>query len=131
MLFKTVAIVLSALFILTVQLATANAGCGGGHGYGAKSLYKKQAAKQSRARRTAQKRAAARKRKAREARLAKARKAKEIETAAVRKANETPVETAADTVEAAEPQTVAAVAETCTRFVATTGTTVSVPCSTE
>ena len=130
MLFKTIAIVLSTLFIAAVQLSTAHAGCGGGHGYGKTSLYKKQAAKQSRARRLAQKRATAKKR---QARLARAQKAKEARQAAAEKAAETPVEKVAETTTETEntEQKVAAAVETCTRFIAQTGTTVSLPCSTE
>ena len=122
MLFKTVAIILSTLFIAAVQMSTANAGCGS-HGAGAKSsLYKKQAAKQSRARRATQIRAAGEQRQRRKAQQqAHARKA----------VAETPAEVAKTAATVDDTQTVATAGDTCTRFIAATGTTVSVPCSTE
>ena len=122
MLFKTIAIILSTLFIAAVQVSTADAGCRPGHG--AKSSYlKKSAAQQSRARKAQQMRAAAQKRKARQVQEARASKAAPKAPAAAE---------VAETAETEETlETVATTGETCTRFIASTGTTVSVPCSTE
>lgn len=121
MLFKAIAILLSTLFLAAVQMSVANAGCSPGHGAKA-SVLKKSAAKQSRARKAMQMRAAAQKRKARQAREARAPKTD----------TPSPTTEAAEIVKGEETaRTVAVTGETCTRFIASTGTTVSVPCSTE
>ena len=122
MLFKAIAILLSTLFLAIVQMSVAHAGCSPGHGASKASVLKKSAAKQSRARKAMQMRAAAQKRKAREVREARARR-----TASPAIATQT-VETGTDDKAG---QTVAGTVETCTRFIASTGTTASVTCSTE
>lgn len=122
MLFKAIAILLSTLFLAAVQMSAASAGCSPGHGAKA-SVLKKSAAKQSRARKAMQMRAAAQKRKARQVQEARARKVAPppaTERAEIVKSDE-----------ALQEQTIATAVETCTRFIASTGTTASVPCSTE
>ncbi|AHB50232.1 hypothetical protein W911_11780 [Hyphomicrobium nitrativorans NL23] len=122
MLFKAIAILLSTLFLAAVQMSAAGAGCSPGHGAKA-SVLKKSAAKQSRARKAMQMRAAAQKRKARQVQEARARKA------APPPATDTAGIVTSD--DAGQERSVATTVETCTRFIASTGTTVSVPCSTE
>jgi len=121
MLSKIFAIILSTLLLASAQTVTAQAGCGGkgaGHGFQQASLKKMQA------RKAAQARAAAANRKQSVA----ARKAKAPEVAA---AETTSVaEEVAETTETTDTkQTVAAVEQTCTKFIAETGTTISVACA--
>ena len=128
MLFKAIAILLSTLFLAIVQMSVAHAGCSPGHGASKASVLKKSAAKQSRARKAMQMRAAAQKRKAREVREVRARRAASPAIATQTVETVKNVETGTDDKAG---QTVAGTVETCTRFIASTGTTVSVPCSTE
>jgi len=138
MLYKFVAIALSALFIVTVQMSAASAGgCGhrGFHAFQA-SLAHQQAVKQSRARKAAQV-AAAKQKKAAQVAAAKQRKAQQVaraekaEASKVATAEPAPVKEetkiAAESTEAKVD--VASVEQTCTRFFAETGTTVTVECS--
>lgn len=122
MLFKSIAIILSTLLLAAVQISTANAGCGGGHGgyrSAQKSVHQKQALRQSQAR------------KARAVAVAKQKKSlAAAETTKTVAAEQAPV--AADDAAAADtPVTVAASPQTCTKFIAATGTTVAVECSAE
>lgn len=122
MLFKAIAIALSTLFIATIQVSTADAGCRPGHG-AKKSYYQKQALQQSRARKAAQSRAvtaARQKRKSEAVQAARIEKPAESRTIAA----ESPAETGAS-----EPAAVASIEKTCTRFIAETGTTATVACA--
>lgn len=124
MLYKAIGIILSALFIVAIQVNAASAGCGGGHGFRAHqaSFAHRQAVKQSKARK-AQAIAAARQKKAAQQAAAKAQSSKVAKAAP-----------AADETAAAEQPDdgkldVAAVEETCTKFIAETGTTVTIECA--
>lgn len=132
MLYKIVGIILSALFIATVQISTASAGCHGGHGGGFHAYQSKApsrvALQQSRARKAAlaQARAAAKQKKA--AQLARAEK--KAEATKVAEAAPAPVKeetkTVAESTDASTSEvTVASAAETCTRFNAQIGTTIT------
>jgi sRNA-binding protein len=129
--YKIVAIVLSTLLIAAFQIQAASAGCGDGHGgfhaYQSKAP-SRHAAQQSRARK-AQLAAAKQKKAAQIARAEKAadKKVEEPQTASATFA-ETKSETASTEV-SDEKVTVAAIEGTCTKFVAATGTTVTVECA--
>jgi hypothetical protein len=136
MLYKAIAIALSALFIAVFQISAASAGgCGHGHrGFHAfqASLAHQQALKQSRARKAAQARSLAAAKQKKAAQIARAEK--KAEAAKVAAAEPAPVteetKTVAETTPVAEKQVnVAAVEQTCTKFIAETGTTVTVECA--
>jgi ATPase subunit of ABC transporter with duplicated ATPase domains len=140
MLYKAVAIILSTILLAAVQMSTANAGgChrgGGFHAYQA-SLQQSYALKQQRARQAAQAKAqaravaAAKQRKALAAQQARAEKAEQTKVAAVEATSATE-ETSKVAKGKDGPEnelTVAAAPETCTKFFAETGTTVSVECA--
>jgi hypothetical protein len=130
--YKIIAIVLSTLLIAAFQIQAASAGCGGGHGgfhaYQSKAP-SRHAAQQSRARK-AQLAAAKQKKAAQVARAEKAadKKAAEPETASATFTEKT-AETASSTEVSDEKVTVAAIEGTCTKFIAATGTTVTVECA--
>jgi len=138
MLYKTIAIVLSTLFIVAAQASTASAGgCHGGFGRLAFHQFQVRqnqsyAFEQARKRRAAEARAIAAakaEKKAAAIRAAKAeRKAEEAKVAA---ADPAPVATeVADTGKAPDaPVKVADAGQTCTRFVAEIGTTVTTDCA--
>ena len=128
--YKIIAIVLSTLLIAAFQIQAASAHCGGGHG-GFRTFQShapsRHAAQQSRARKQAV--AAAKQKKATQvARAEKAeKKADEPQTASAtftEKKNET-----ASTEVSDEKVNVAAVEGTCSKFIAATGTTVTVECA--
>lgn len=122
MLYKAIGITLAALFIVTFNISVASAGCGGHGGYHTyqSKAPSRAALQQSRARKAAlaQARAKAKQKKAIQQAKA-ASKPKSTEVAAVE-----PVQTKPETV-----TKVAAVEQTCTRFFAETGTTVTVECA--
>lgn len=128
MLYKAVAIALSTLFIATIQISAADARCGGGHGY-------KSSLKQAQARKAAKARfAAAKQRKAPAVQQASAKKAPKAEEPKVAEADPKPAaeEKVAEKADSTESEvTVAATGETCTKFFAETGTTVTVECTKE
>lgn len=126
MLFKAIGIVLSALFIITFQINAASAGCGGGHGgFRHFKPYNNVALQQSRARKARAVAAAKRKKAIQQARIEKKATAKVAKAA--------PIEAeATKTTAVAKTESelnVAAVAETCTKFIAETGTTVTIECA--
>lgn len=123
MLYKLIGILLSALFIAAIQVNAASAGCGGGHGLRAHqaSFAHRQAVKQSKARK-AQAIAAARQKKAAQQTAAKGQSPKVAKAAPA--ADET-----ASTEQPDGKLDVAAVEETCTKFIAETGTTVTIECA--
>lgn len=132
MLYKAIALTLSTLFIAAIQISAASAGCGGGHGgfraHQSKILHK-QALQQSKARK-ARALAAAKQKKA----VQQARAAEKAEAAKVAAVEPTPVKDESTTVAEAQdttetPVTVASVEQTCTRFFAETGSTVTVDCA--
>ena len=131
--YKIVAIVLSTLLIAAFQIQAASAGCGGGHGgfhaYQSKAP-SRHAAKQSRARKAQAVAAAKQKKAAQVARAEKAadKKADEPQTASAT-FTEKSTETASTTEVSDEKVTVAAIEGTCTKFIAATGTTVTVECA--
>lgn len=127
MLFKTAAIILSTLFIAMVQISTADASCRPGHG-AKKSLYQKQALQQSRARKAAQSRAVAAAKQKKAVQQARAEKTEPAKVAASTPAEETK-EVAEGTDSSGSALAVASVEQTCTKFVAETGTTVTVKCA--
>jgi hypothetical protein len=123
MLYKAIAIVLSTLLLATVQISTASAGCGGGHGgfhaYPSKS-YNKQALRQSR---PSKPRA-----------VAAAKQKKTVQQAKVEKTEPAPAKDDTKSVAAGKdgPEnelSVASAEQTCTKFIAETGTTVQVECA--
>jgi hypothetical protein len=132
MLYKAVAIILSALFIAVVQISTASAGgCHGGfgHGFGRVAFHSYQSSpSQSYARKQA--RIAAAKQKA-AAKVARAEKT--TETAKVADAEPAKTETkevASETTKTPENElTVASADQTCTKFIAEVGTTVTTDCA--
>jgi hypothetical protein len=128
MLYKAIGIILSALFIAAIQVNAASAGCGGGHGgFRHFKSYNNQAAlQQSRARKARAIAAAKQKKAVQQARVEKKAAASKVAEAAP-VAEETTT-AAADKVPENELN-VASVAETCTKFVAETGTTVTVECA--
>ena len=127
MLFKAIGIILSALFIITFQINAASAGCGGGHGgFRHFKSYNNAALQQSRARKARAVAAAKQKKAIQQARLEKKATAAKIAKAAPIEEKET--KTAADTKTETELN-VAAVEETCTKFIAETGTTVTIECA--
>lgn len=133
MLYKTIAIALSALFIATFQISAASAGgChrGGFHAFQA-SLARQQALKQSQARKAAQARAVAAARQKKAAQIARAEKAEATKVAAIEPAPvKEETKTVAETTEGAESELNVASAEgTCTRFNAQIGTTVTTECA--
>lgn len=126
MLYKAIAIILSTILLATVQISTASAGCGGGHGgfhvLQSKS-YNRQAFHQSRPSK---------------ARVAAVKQKKAVQQAKVEKTEPTKVakvekeETKTTTDAKGEPEnelSVASVEQTCTKFIAETGTTVQVECA--
>jgi hypothetical protein len=125
MLYKAIAIILSTILLATVQISTASAGCGGGHGgfraYPTKS-YNKQAFRQSRPSK---------------ARVAAVKQKKAVQQAKVEKTEPTKVakvekEETKTTDTKADPEnelSVASVEQTCTKFIAETGTTIQVECA--
>jgi hypothetical protein len=125
MLYKAIAIILSTILLATVQISTASAGCGGGHGgfraYPTKS-YNKQAFRQSRPSK---------------ARVAAVKQKKAVQQAKVEKTEPTKVakvekEETKTTDAKADPEnelSVASVEQTCTKFIAETGTTIQVECA--
>jgi hypothetical protein len=130
--YKIIAIVLSTLLIAAFQIQAASAGCGGGHGgfRAYPSHAQSHAAQQSRARK-AQLAAARQKKAAQVARAEKAavKKADEPKTAS---ATFTEKKTEAASTEVSDEKvTVAAVAGSCTKFIAATGTTATVECTKE
>ena len=127
MLYKAIGILLSALFIAAIQVNAASAGCGGGHGFRHFKSYNNQAAlQQSRARKARAVAAAKQKKAVQQARVEKKAAASKVAEAAP-VAQETT--TAAESKEPENELNVASVAETCTKFVAETGTTVTVECA--
>lgn len=127
MLYKAIAIILSTLLLATVQMSTASAGCGGGHGgfrvYQPK-VYHRPAVKQSRAR-PAHSVAAAKPKKA--VQQARAEQAEPAAGEAALAKEETKQVASKD-----EPENklaVAAVDQTCTKFIAATGTVAKVECA--
>lgn len=127
MLFKAIGIILSALFIITFQINAASAGCGGGHGgFRHFKPYNNVALQQSRARKARAVAAAKQKKAIQQARLEKKATAAKIAKAAPIEEKET--KTTADTKTETE-LSVAAVEETCTKFIAETGTTVTIECA--
>ncbi|WP_072390729.1 hypothetical protein [Hyphomicrobium sp. CS1GBMeth3] len=132
MLFKTIALTLATLFIALAQVATADAGCRPGHG-AKQSYYQKQALQQSRARKAAQSRALAAAKQKKATQLARAEKAKPVaaEKTTVAAAEPTSVETPDAKADASEKNdlNVASIKKTCTKFIAETGTTVTVDCT--
>jgi hypothetical protein len=138
MLYKTIAIALSALFIAVFQISAASAGgCGkrGFHAFQA-NLAHQQALKQSRARKAAQARAVAAAKQKKAAQIARAEK--KAEAAKVAAAEPAPVKEETKTVAESTPVAekgaetevnVAAAEQTCTKFIAETGTTVTVECA--
>ena len=129
MLYKAIAIILSTILLATVQISTASAGCGGGHGgfraYPTKS-YNKQAFRQSRPSKA--RLAAAKQKKA-----VQQAKIEKTETAKVAKVETAPAKEETKTTTAkADPEnelSVASVEQTCTKFIAETGTTIQVECA--
>jgi hypothetical protein len=134
MLYKAIAIVLSTILLAAVQMSTANAGgChrGGFRAHQA-SLHQSYVLKQRRAREAAEARAiaAARQKQALALKQARAEKAAQKKIAAAEAAPaKSETATAAGKGDPENELTVAAVPETCTRFFAETGTTVSVDCA--
>jgi hypothetical protein len=138
MLYKAVAIILSALFIAVVQISTASAGgCHGGfgHGFGRVALYQSSpsqsyALKQARARRAAEARAAAAARQ-KAAQVARAeKKAEAAKVADAEPAKTDTKEVASDTTKTPENELkVASADQTCTKFIAEVGTTVTTDCA--
>lgn len=127
MLYKAIGIILSALFIAAFQINAASAGCGGGHG-GIRHFksYNNQALQQSRTRKARAVAAAKKKKAVQEAKVEKKAAAPKVaETAPV--AEETT--TAAADKEPENELNVAAAEETCTKFIAETGTTVTIECA--
>jgi len=131
MLYKAIAIVLSTLLLATVQISTASAGCGGGHGafhaYPSKS-YNKQALRQSR---PSKPRAVAA---AKQKKVVQQAKAETTEPAKIAAAEPGPAKDETKTAAAGKdgPEnelSVASVDRTCTKFIAETGTTVQVECA--
>jgi biotin carboxyl carrier protein len=131
MLYKAIGIILSALFIAAFQINAASAGCGGGHGgfrtFQSKA-YNKQALQQSRARKARAVAAAKQKKAVQQARVEKNETPKVAEAAPAPVKAET---TAADKEPESERNVVASVEQTCTKFFAETGTTVTVECAKE
>lgn len=126
MLFKAIGIILSALFIITFQVNAASAGCGGGHGgFRHFKSYNNVALQQSRARKARAVAAAKQKKAIQQARIEKKAAAKIAKAAPI---EEEATKTAADTKTESELN-VAAVEETCTKFIAETGTTVTIECA--
>ncbi|MCC7253245.1 hypothetical protein [Hyphomicrobium sp.] len=130
--YKAIGIILCALFIATFQISAASAGCGGGHGgYRASpaKLFKKQALNQSRARKARVVAAAKQKKAVQQA------SAKKAEPAKVAAAEPTPAKEETKTVSESITETseskvnVASTGQSCTRFFAETGTTVTVDCA--
>lgn len=129
MLYKSIAILLSAVLLVTVQISTASAGgCGRAqfHMYQA-NLMHQQTLKRERAAQASAIAAAKRKKAVQIARAE--RQAKAAKTAAVAQQAAAPV--VAETQKDPENELNVASAQTCSKFVAATGTTVSVPCSQE
>ncbi len=130
--YKIIAIVLSTLLIATFQIQAASAGCGGGHrGFHASQSHapSRHAAQQSRARK-AHAVAAAKQKKA--AQVARAEKAADKKAAEPKTASATFTEKKAETASTEvsdEKVDVAAVAGSCSKFIAATGTTVTVECA--
>lgn len=131
MLYKAIALILSTLFIAAVQISSASAGCGGGHGgfraYQSK-IHTRQALKQSQARKARAVAAAKQKKAVQQARAEKAAPAKVAAT------EPTPAENKTTTVADSDAKSestlaVASVEQTCTKFFAETGTTVTVECA--
>jgi len=142
MLYKAVAVILSALFIVAVQASTASAGgCHGGHGFGRLAFHQFQtsqnqsyALKKARERQAAEARAIAAakaQKKAAALRQAKAeQKAEQSKVASVEPAKQETTTAAAEPVKAPESKLEVASAEgTCTKFIAEIGTTVTTDCA--
>lgn len=144
MLYKAVAIILSALFIALVQASTASAGgCHGGfgHGFGRLAFHQFQstrsesyALRKARERRAAEARAAAAAKAERRAAAIRSAKAeKKAEASKVAAADPAPkAETsnvAAETTSSDAKVKVADAGQTCTKFVAEVGTTVTTDCA--
>lgn len=120
--FKLIATLASAALLSVVTITTAaNAGCGGGHGFHAQKSYASPSrAAQLKVKKAAQARALAAAKRKQQSKIAK------VETAPVVADSQAP------TAELAKADvTVAAVEDTCTKFIAATGTTVAVECSKE
>jgi hypothetical protein len=118
MLYKAIAIILSTILLATVQISTASAGCGGSHG-GLTKSYKKQALRQSRPSKPRAVAAAKQKKAVQQAAVAKAPVKEETKTVAEVKAGPE------------NELAVASVEQTCTKFIAATGTTVQIECTKE
>ncbi|WP_295555299.1 hypothetical protein [uncultured Hyphomicrobium sp.] len=133
MLYKAIGIILTALFIASFQISAASAGCGGHGGFHAyqSKAPSRVALQQSRARKAALAEARAKQKKA--AQIARAEK--KAEAAKVAAAESTPKTEETTTVaeeakdSAGSPLNVASAAQTCTKFVAETGTTVTIECA--
>lgn len=136
MLYKAIGIILTALFIASFQISAASAGCGGHGGFHAyqSKAPSRVALQQSRARKAALAEARAKQKKA--AQIARAEK--KAEAAKVAAAESTPKTEETTTVAETTPATeeakdgtlnVASAAQTCTKFVAETGTTVTIECA--
>jgi sRNA-binding protein len=123
MLFKAIALALSTLFIAAVQISAADAGCGGGHGgylaYQSKT-FKRHALKQSQARKARTVAASRQRKPVQQARTETAEPA----TVAATEPTPTKAESTTDKVDVASADK-----NTCTRFVAETGTTVTFECA--
>jgi hypothetical protein len=122
--FKIIAIVLSTLLIATFQIEAASAGCGGGHHRAFNTYQSKKPAK------VAYKPARSKKPQA----VAVAKPKKAVEQASATEATATATlneKTAnANSTEVSDDNvTVAAIENTCTKFIAETGTTVTVECA--
>ncbi len=126
MLYKAIALILSTILLATVQMSAASAGCGGGHGgfraYQS-TAYKKQALQQSRARKASQVAAVRQKKAVQQAKIEKSEPAK------VADADKKEATKVAGKDGPENELNVASVDQSCTRFNAQIGTTVTVECA--
>lgn len=119
MLYKAIGITLAALFLATLNISVASAGCGGGHG--GYHVYKSKAPSRAALQQSRRKAAVA------EARATAKKKA--VQQAKIEKKSEAEKVAATEPGKPEETTKVAAVEQTCTKFFAETGTTVTVECA--